>query len=200
MNRIAVVVEGHGEVQAVPILLRRIGEMQKEPVYIDVPMPIRTKRDRFLRNDEEFKRVLLLAAAKAGEKGGILVLLDADDDCPATLGPETLSRAKTIVGQKTISIVLVKREYEAWFLAAAESLSGKRGLPENLVSPPYPEDVRGAKEWLSEQMVGSRAYHETLDQPPLTTLFDITLARSRSASLNKFTRDVASLLKRNSEE
>jgi hypothetical protein len=31
-----------------------------------------------------------LAAAKSGEKGWILVLLDADDDCPAELAPQVL--------------------------------------------------------------------------------------------------------------
>ena len=29
--------------------------------------------------------MLLLAAAKAGDTGWVLVLLDADDDCPVTL-------------------------------------------------------------------------------------------------------------------
>lgn len=32
--------------------------------------------------------MLLLAAAKAGANGAVLVLLDADDDCPAELGPQ----------------------------------------------------------------------------------------------------------------
>jgi hypothetical protein len=194
MNRLAVVVEGHGEVQAVPILLRRIGNMQDEPIHVDVPTPIRTKRDRFLRNNEEFRRVLLLAAAKAGDNGGVLILMDADNDCPAQLGPETLARAEEIVGHKPIGVVLAKREYEAWFLAAAESLAGKRGLPDPLASPHDPEAVGGAKEWLTRQMEGSRAYHETLDQPPLTQIFDINMARGRSSSLDKFTRDVIRLL------
>jgi hypothetical protein len=195
MNRLAVVVEGHGEVGAVPILLRRIGEMQDEPIYIDVPTPIRTSRNRFLRNADEFRRVLLLADAKAGEHGGILVLLDADEDCPAQLGPATLARAEEVVVNKPISVVLAKREYEAWFLAAAESLAGKRGLPDPLGPPDDPEAIGGAKGWITNRMQGSRAYRETLDQPALTQIFDISMARGHSPSFDKFTRDVIRVLR-----
>ena len=107
---------------------------------------------RFLNRDEEFKRYLLLAAAKCGNNGWILVLLNADDDCPATLGPKILQRAKEIVLHRRVSVVLANREYEAWFLAAAESLDGHRGFafdnPQNF----EPEVPRNAKGWLGERM------------------------------------------------
>ena len=45
--------------------------------------PIRVRRDQFLNRDKEFSRHLSLAAGKCGEDGWILILLDADDDCPA---------------------------------------------------------------------------------------------------------------------
>ena len=43
-------------------------------------------------------------------------------------------------------VFLAKKEFEAWFLAAAESLRGQQGLPLDLTSPHYPENIRGAKE------------------------------------------------------
>jgi len=79
---------------------------------------------------------------------------------------------------RTIRVALAHREYEAWFLAAASSLSGKRGLQDPLFPPSNPESVTGAKEWLRRKMISTRTYSETADQPALTQLFDIELARS----------------------
>jgi hypothetical protein len=126
MRVVAPIVEGDGEVAALPVLLRRLGEWLSPDVPATTMQPIRVRRDRFLNREEEFRRHLLLAAAKAGGDGWVLVLLDADDDCPAELGPRTLERARGIVPHRAVSMVFSNREYEAWFLAAAESLRGKR--------------------------------------------------------------------------
>lgn len=193
MTRIIAIVEGHGEVSAVPILLRRIGEQSPDTDYIDVPQPIRTKRDRFIRKDEEFRRMLLLAAAKAGQDGKILILLDADDNCPAQLGPQTLERAQQIVGHIEVSVVIAKQEYEAWFIAAISSLAGQRGLQDLIDVPDEPEAIGGAKEWLTDRMDGSRAYRETLDQPAMSQLFDIEAAQEHSPSFDKLFREVTRL-------
>ena len=101
------------EVAALPILLRRLGEWLSPGKPVMVPTPIRVRRDRFLNRDEEFRRMLLLAAAKCGAAGWILVLLDADDDCPAELGPRILERAQRVAPHRPISVVLAKREFEA---------------------------------------------------------------------------------------
>ena len=84
--------------------------------------------DHFLNREEEFKRVLLLAAAKCRPGGWILVILDADDDCPATFGPDILARAQRVAPHRKVSVILANRELKAWFLAAASSLDGKRGF------------------------------------------------------------------------
>ena len=57
-----------------------------------------------------------------------------------------------------ISVVVANREYEAWFLAAAGSLAGMSNLPDSLVAPEDPEDIRGAKEWISKKMGVSHKY------------------------------------------
>ena len=123
MTVIASIVEGDGEVAALPILLRRVGAWQSPEKDFDVLPPIRVRRDRFLNREDEFRRMLLLAAAKCGESGWILVLLDADDDCPSELGAQVLERARGIVPHRRVSVVLAKREYEAWFLASAAHLA-----------------------------------------------------------------------------
>ncbi|MDD2762021.1 MAG: hypothetical protein PHH11_17230 [Methylomonas sp.] len=65
---------------------------------------------------------------------------------------------------KTISVVLANREYEAWFIAAAESLQGIRGFiydPAKVVEPERPRD---AKSWIKACMANC-SYGETTDQP-----------------------------------
>ena len=126
-------------------------------------------------------------------QGAIFVILDSDDDCPAELGPRLLHRASQVRSDLPIVVVLAKCEFEAWFLAAAESLRGRRGLGNNIHPPNDPEAIRGAKEWLSHRMEGSRTYSETQDQPALAALFDIEQARQVD-SFDKCYRDITRLL------
>lgn len=192
---IVCIVEGHGEVSSVPILIRRIADDRNPPATVQVPRPLRVPADR-LRRSGELERYVELAARRVGMVGGVLVLLDADDDedCPAHVGPELLARCVSRRGDVAMSVVLAKREFEAWFLAAAASIAGKRGLNSDLESPDHPEDVRGAKEWLSRHMRPGLPYSPTQDQPSLTAIFDLSAAQAASSSFAKFHRDIIRLL------
>lgn len=189
---LACIVEGDGEVEAVPIAIRRIAQEIDPSLSLKIHHPLRVPRTKLVKPGE-LERSVELAARRTGVGGAILVLLDSDDDCPATLGVELLGRAKRVRPDLPISVVLAKREFEAWFLAAAESLQGRRGLAETLESPSDPESIRGAKEWLTAHMVEGRKYVETLDQPALAAAFDLLRAR-RADSFDKFFRDVVAIL------
>lgn len=188
MIQIASIVEGHGEVTALPVLLRRLNEWHPGRGYAYPLPPIRVDRDRFLNREDEFRKQLLLAAAKCGEQGWILVVLDADDDCPATLAVEVCQRAKQHVPHQRLSVVLVKREYEAWFIAASRSLDGCRGFhcPDKI--PADAEMPRDAKGWLRQHMT-SGAYSEVRDQPAFTTHFDLQQAFDNSRSFRKLCKE-----------
>jgi len=192
--RIAAIVEGHGECEAVPILIRRIAETIDPGFVPRVLPPLRVPASRLLK-EGEMERSVDLAARKLQGRGGIVIIVDCDweDGCPAEDGPMLLKRSVAARGDLPIAVVLAKREFEAWFLAAAESLRGKNGLPANLESPADPEDVRGAKEWLSNRMPPGRSYAETTDQPAFTETFDMNAAR-HSNSFDKCYRDVKSML------
>ena len=192
MATIASIVEGHGEVEAVPILIRRIVGQVSPEMTIDVPRPIRMPRSK-LERPQELERNIELAISTAQPPYAVLVLADSDDACPATLGPELLTRAQQYRSDVRMAVVLAKHEYESWFLAAAESLRGIRQLSATMSAPAAPEDVAGAKEWIRRQMPANRTYSETLDQPALTARFDMDLAR-RADSFDKLYRDVERLI------
>lgn len=192
--KIAAIVEGHGECEAVPILIRRIAR-DIDPGFVpNVLQPLRVSVNKLLK-EGEIERSITFTARKLQGKGGIIVIVDCDWDngCPAKDGPALLKRAKTARNDLPISVILAKKEFEAWFLAAAESLRGKKGLPNDLEPPEDPESIRGAKEWLSDRMPPSKSYTETTDQPALTAEFDMNIART-SDSFDKCYRDIRHML------
>ena len=189
--KIATIVEGHGEVVAVPRLLQKIKEEFAPELTLITPV-IRLSADKIKHDRAKLQEYIQIAADKIDNQGGILVLVDADSDCPATLGPALLQCAREVHSSVPLSVVLAKGEYESWFIAAAESLRGREGFPIDLAAPDSPETVQGAKEWLGKKR--GRKYTETLDQAKLTSAFDMEMARSASPSFDKLFRDVTQLL------
>lgn len=192
--RLACVVEGDGDEAAVPILVRRIIAEIAPTAYIECPKPVRMPRDKLLRSPHELERALLYARLQTGDRGAILVMIDSDGEPPCQVGPELLGRARQTVTDLEVGVVLAHREFEAWFLAAAESLRGHRDLPADLTGPLDPEAVADAKGWLRERMPPGRRYRETKDQPALAAAFDLQAAR-RSHSFDKCYREVERLVR-----
>ena len=190
--QIGCIVEGHGEVEAVPLLIRRVAANLYPELEVIIPRPIRIAKNKLLQANG-LEQWVEIVSVRIGAQGAIFVILDSDDDCPAELGPDLLHRASQVHTGLPIAVVLAKCEFEAWFLAAAESLRGQRGLSNDIHPPNDPEAIRGAKEWLSHQMEGSRSYSETHDQPALAALFDLEQAR-QADSFDKCYRDIVRLL------
>lgn len=186
--KISCIVEGQGEVQALPILLRRLHQWKTSTLaqYPIIEEPIRVKRDRFLNKEQEFNRYLQLASNKCGTNGWILILLDADDDCPVNLGQNILQRAKQYIPHRLISVVLANREFEAWFIASAQSLNGKNGFVFNddEATVTTAETPRDAKGWIKRHM-STNSYGETTDQPEFAKAMDLQQAFSNSRSFRK---------------
>ncbi len=157
--------------------------------FIDVRPPIRVPRGNLMQ-EAEIARVVQLAAKQVGPDGRILILLDADDDCPAEVGPRILGWGRAARADRSISVVVAKREFEGWFLAASGSIAGRRELPGDLPSPSDPESIRDAKGWLGRHM--GRRYSEVIDQAALAAVFDVAVARGRSPSFDKFMREFES--------
>lgn len=192
MVHVVPIVEGHGEVEAVPALLHRMADIASPGLAMKVNHPIRVKSGSFLRDNAYFTKQVILASAKAAQsRGFVLVLLDCEDDCPAIVGPSLLQKARTVRDDVPYVVVLAYREYESWFLASARSLRGMYGLPHDLEPPPEVEGIRNAKGWLQQRM--DRKYDETTHQLEFTRRFDLDQART-NRSFGRFYERIRQML------
>ena len=186
------IVEGHGEVDATPVLLRRL-IAEAESWETTIGRPIRRNRSQLVRQPELERSVRL--ARLQPDCGGILVMFDGDRDCPAELGTAVRRWAVAAAGEVPCEVVLPHREYEAWFLAAIESLRGHGGIRPDAVPHPEPETPRGAKAQLEARMHPGGSYFETTDQPAFSALFSMKAAHRRCRSFRKLTSSFGTLLR-----
>lgn len=185
------IVEGHGEVAALPVLLRRFLELAQ--VWdVRVGKPIRQPRDRLARRPP-LERVVQLARIQEDCRA-ILIVLDGDRDCPAELGPRLVGWAAGPAAGIPCEVVVAHREYEAWFLASLPSLRGVCGIRPDAAAHPEPEGPRGVKEQIRKRMEAGRGYLEATDQPALSAEFSLVEAYRASRSFRKLTASVRSLI------
>lgn len=188
---LGLIVEGHGEEQAAPTLIRHIARVFS--FHASISFSVRRVPKSQLVQPGELERAVEALTRQIGRGQPVLVLLDADDDCPKNLAEKLKARCHAKHADVTISIVIAKKEYEAWFLAAARSLAGHGGLAEKLEPPIDPESVQGAKEWLTARMPSNQSYSPTRHQSAYSDLMDLSEAR-RAPSFRKFEREVGRLL------
>ncbi|MCY4074068.1 MAG: DUF4276 family protein [Acidobacteria bacterium] len=190
--KIQPIVEGHGEVEALPVLLRRF--IDAAQVWtVGVGQPIRRPRNRLVQEDGVRQAVRL--ALEQPECGAVLVLLDGNTDCPAELGPTVQRWAIAAADDTPCRVVLAHREYEAWFLASIESLRGFHGVTTNAQPHPDPEGPRGAKEQLRARMQPGAIYLPTVDQPAFSSEFSLAAAYRGCRSFRKLADSFASLIR-----
>ncbi|MBE3069877.1 MAG: DUF4276 family protein [Planctomycetes bacterium] len=188
--RLVPIVEGHGEVAAIPVLLRRF-QSESGTFGFQVARPIRRHRSDLVR--EASLRQSVHLAMLQQDCGAILIFLDSDDDCPKELAPALERWAREEAGNTPCAVVMAHREYEAWLLAAIESLRGHRGIQVDASAPPDAEAPRDAKGRLEDFMAG-RSYWETTDQAALTQQFDLARAYAACRSFRHLAKAFGSLL------
>ena len=184
------IVEGHGEVQAVPVLLRRLLP-GCGGAHLGVARPFLVKRNKVVKVGE-LERAIEFAVSDRANARALLVVLDADDDDPIALAAALQVRAEETT-HLPIRVVVASREYESWLLASKETLRGLRGIRDDAVAPTNPESLRAAKSHLTFNMVSGRRYLEVDDQASLTSRIDFDLAAARSASFGRLIECVTEL-------
>lgn len=192
---VASIVEGDGEVEALPVLLRRIGETFCNGSWIRSYPPILQSRSRLVNltsitlqsSIELAVRQLHRAPHDAAKL--ILVLFDADDDMPCELGPAITQRCLQIRRDFRIVCVLPNPEFETWFVAAADALRDFLEIQPDEVLPVDPEVQRSKKRWIQDRFRPGK-YDPRIDQKRLASRMDLHLCRSRSPSFDKLCREL----------
>jgi len=179
------IVEGQGDLAAVPLLLRRLRD-EAQAWGLEVGTPHRKQRTQLVRKDSLQSAVRV--AALGENCAAILILFDADDDCPKVLAPTLEKWAREAAGEKPCAVVMANREYEAWFLASIETLRGRAAIQQNASSHPDPETPRDAKGTLERLMTPGASYSPTVDQAALTTHLDLAVTYQRCRSFRKLVR------------
>ena len=178
MPKIVPIVEGEGDIEAVPILLRRVLYESLQQYAWGVTFPKKAHSLPALRKKLEN---YLRYAAMEEDAHAILILLDLDDGCPMVEAQRLADDIRALSSKLPVAIVLAHREYEAWFLASIETIAP--GFHQNPTPPSNVESIRDAKGWISRQVFPEGRYKETFHQPSMTTLIDFDLAAQRSRSL-----------------
>ena len=190
------IVEGDGEVEAIPNLLRRVlGELHgRYDIRIQRPINARGK-PKLLKRFENF----LEYARRDQECNAVLVLLDGDKDCPRDLATDLAQTAAGLNMGVPVAVVCAHREYEAWFVASLDSATGDNiratlGLSETAVHEGDVESIGSPKGWIQVRMPQSSGYKETQDQSALTPFIDIEHTQRRSRSFRRLCHAVEELL------
>lgn len=186
--RVYCIVEGHGDVDAFPILIRRMcAELFGEAVVVEVPYRLpkgRITRPVDLQGVLELGALRLKERAEEGDKLLMIVSRDADDECPVAVAKTINDIAAQTMAKDICHSVIPNEEFEAWLLAGAAPLAqhpdcvGQAYVTDNADSIKNPKGVF-ERQVLREE----RTYSETVDQPKFTAqieLGDATFGRSRS--------------------
>ena len=186
------IVEGPGDVEAAPILLRKILSDYLICYVVGVLAPKRAGGRGGLDKVGGIEKFIRYAAITP-DCEGILVLVDADADCALDWAKRICDRCREVGVAVPIAVVCAVLEYEAWFLASLDSIRGSGRLNQDIRFDGNPEALGGVKEWFTQQMPPGRAYKETIDQASFTSMIDVSLARDNSRSFRRLCHAVEEL-------
>jgi Domain of unknown function (DUF4276) len=192
MKRILPIVEGDGDMQAVPELIRRVAY---EKGYFDLTICRPHKRGDFpkvrSRFDDFFRTALL---------EGCPILWVMDYDCAECVDEaadveELRSRAQGLAQGMQFDFAFMVQEFETLFLADHETT--RQIFPDISIDTAFPIDpelVRGAKEWISSARPKGSTYKPTQHQQRLSSQVNLGRLRARSPSFVRFENAVEGLL------
>ena len=195
MLTIVPVVEGDGDAAALPELLGRILRDKYNRHDVSVAQgKTRVVKAKGRQNLERKLDRFLRYAQNKPECGAILILVDADVDCPVTYTEQLSQRCEQIGTRSPVQIVCACRSYESWFLASLETTRGRHGIPDTVTLSGNAEDIPNAKRWLSDQMPNGQAYKATTHQASLSRGIDLDLAQRNSRSFRRLCHAIEQFL------
>ena len=180
-SSIVPIVEGHGEVDALPILIHKILAERLNRYDLQIARPINAKgKDTLISRLEGFVSLTL-------NDDAALILFDADEDCALELARYICASCNGMNTRIPIAVVCAVREYESWFLASLESVvAGADGFAGD------PDAVPNPKARIRQAMPDGR-YRETAHQAGLTARIDLHAAFANSRSFRRLCHAVEEL-------
>lgn len=180
---LGIVVEGPGDKEAFPILLRKyLHSVGRYEDLLGKPVPLKGKGSATRANNG--LEGYVLAAARPG-CCAVLVLVDADKDASCVLGPELLARAQAVTAVPVV-VIVAERDFEDWIYTAVEHL--------DLGEAAWNSSERGKN--AIESLLAPEKYVKSTMQARLTQRMDLDVARTRSTSLNRLFNKIDEILAR----
>ncbi len=196
------IVEGQTEAGCIERLLHRVwAELLAAPIRLQVLAASRGKRDVLInpehpdfavKIEEAYTKLARRFRHESQAKGLLLLLLDAETDCPKALAPRLLEAATGIRPDAPIACVLPKRMFENWIVAGASTLDGVNDLPDPLPGRSEFEDCNGSA-WLETQFRSrdnARKYKKTEDAAIFVRLMNLQECRDNAPSFDKLCREL----------
>jgi hypothetical protein len=193
MKRILPIVEGEGDMKAIPELVRRVAHLKG---HFDVTVCRPHRRGdlpKVLSRFDDYFRTALL------EECPILWVMDYDCDAcfdQAADVDKLRSRAETLAQGTAFEFVFLVQEFESLFLSDHETT--RKVFPDigsSIIFPSDPEQVRDAKGWLSSARPKGFAYKPTQHQQKLAAQINLLRLRIRSPSYVRLESAVERLIR-----
>ena len=189
------IVEGPGERQAVPLLLRRFFQHVMERNDLTVAQPIVANGNGNMdRKLEKF-----LGYARIQKADGVIIVRDADDNCPHEIASNMADEVRRVNLGIPVVIVCPKPEFEAWFIGSlvgscGDSIRDYLGLAPNTTVPSNVEMLRDAKGWISRRMPEGKIYKPTRHQAKLSARICVSEASIACRSFRRLLHAVEELV------
>lgn len=178
MNRILPIVEGDGDLKAVPVLLRNLLTLHGLHETQILPPHKRGELPKVTAGFDNYFRMALK------ENAAILLVLDFDCencDCPYQEAEKLYQRAQSIRSNWPFKIAFLVKEFESLFLAETQAAKNVLALPPGTKFPDEPETIRDAKGWLSKALPKGSAYKPTVHQAKITAHLNFEQLRKTSS-------------------
>lgn len=178
------ILEGAGDKDAVPELIRKLAHQHGIFDLSIVPHPIIHQNIPKLRAGEELERFVQYGLMRDGDS--LLLLLDCDDLCAKDEVHAFAERVRKQNPIKKVGVAFFNSEYESLFITCLDLIAER--YPdygwnlEGWNADEAHEEIVGAKGYISRHMKHARAYKATRDQVKVTSALDFDRLREKSRS------------------
>jgi hypothetical protein len=185
--RLAVIAEGDGDKPAVRVILGRLPGLYEDMAQVQVG-DVHNAHGR--HNLTKTGGIEKFCGYAARDHDAVLVLLDADRDCPLALAAALAARMAACALGVPAAVVCANQAFETWFLADIESVRGRSVKGRILVDSAAdiqesPERIVNPKARLRDLLMAREYYKESRDQPALAGLIDLGRVEARCRSFRR---------------